>query len=364
MIKGQESPDETPEETPKSLRDTLTDAFEEHAPEEPDETPEETSEQSIEATPAVETTETRVRDDKGRFVAKNIDQLPDEPVKPVATPEPVPVVETIPPPSSWKKDYHEKWGTLPAEVQKYINQRESEYAKGVSTYKSEYDQLRPLGEAVAPFIEDLRANNIDPAQWVHSLGNAHYLLVKGSPEQKLAMFQKLANEYQVPLQHLFQQGEDGKVYYNPSIPAYAPPQPDVRQLVQSEMQALYSQQQIQSFINEQDAGGNPKHPHYETVRETMAQLLDAGLADDLNSAYDTALRHPRHADIYDSIATQQKEAAEKARQEKIRAEAQRAKSNAVSVKGSTPRATTQPGSKGVRGAIEAAIDEHEGAGRI
>lgn len=365
MIKGVEAvPDELaaelqPETQAPTLRETVAAAFEEHLPETSPEAPELKAEGGEK--PAGE----RLRDEHGKFV-KTEGKLPEKipAVKSQTEQAQAPtVVEKNAPPSSWKKEHHERWTGIDPETQKYILQRESEFAKGVSTYKGEYEQLKPLGEAVAPFLEDLRANNINPAQWVYSLGSAHYLLVKGTPEQKLSMFMKLANDYQVPLQQLFAKGEDGKVYFNPQVPSYAPPQPDINQLVESKMAEYFSRQNIRQFGSELDATGNPKHPHYDTVRETMAQLLESGLADDLESAYATALRHPRHAELYDSLQATQRETEEKARQEKIRQEAQRARSSAVSVKGKTPVAQSTPASKGVRGAIEAAFDEVQ-TGRI
>ena len=112
-------------------------------------------------------------------------------------------------------------------------------------------------------------------------------------------------------------------------------------------------------MNMKDPEGNTTYPHYDTVRETMAQLLEAGLADDLNGAYDQALRHPRHAELYDSIATQQAEKVEADRLEKIRQETLATKSNQVSVTGSTPQTQKPEATKGVRGALESAFDQYD-----
>ena len=81
----------------------------------------------------------------------------------------------------------------------------------------------------------------------------------------------------------------------------------------------------------------------------MAGLLQAGLADDLPSAYEAALRHPRHSDIYQEMQQQQTDKAEAERKAVETQKVQRAKANRVSTSSSTPVGTmTQTGEKGLR----------------
>ena len=331
-----------------TLRETVEAAFEEHVPETPAEAP-------------LEVKDDRPRGPDGKFIAKTTELVEVE-VKPEpeAQVELAPPVQRPKPPSSWKKDYHAHWEKLEPQVAEYINQRESEYAKGVSTYKQEYDRLAPIGEAIAPFLPDLQQHNIDPGRWISQLGNAHKVLATAPPEQKLGMFLKLANDYQVPLQQLFTQGQDGKVYFNPQVQPYQPqaPQVDVASIVEQKIAEVFSKQQIQGFGTEKDGAGQLLHPHYETVRETMAQLLDAGLANDLDSAYEAALRHPRHADIFDSMLKQRQEADAAEKAKKAAELARSARRSAVSPRTATPSGTPAGDKKGIRSHIEAAFDQH------
>ena len=91
-----------------------------------------TIENAIQDAPVVaeEIKSDRVRDDSGKFAKTTT----DEEIAPVE-----PIVETKPRPSSWKKDYEEHWGQLDPALQDYIGQREADYAKGVSTYKNQWD---------------------------------------------------------------------------------------------------------------------------------------------------------------------------------------------------------------------------------
>src|SRR3990167_7247910 len=164
----------------------------------------------------------RARDEKGRFVDQKEVKEPKEPAKvatgPVksgTTPPPVagtqaqvPVVAPKPKParpSSWKKDYWGHWEKLtqgqpmtPEEalsLAEYMNSRETDFQHGVATYKREWEQAKPVLEAIQPYMPLLQQHNIDPARWIQGLGEAHKVLALGAPAQKLQAFAKLAQDY-------------------------------------------------------------------------------------------------------------------------------------------------------------------------
>ena len=303
----------------------------------------------------------RLRDEKGRFA----EGKPQAEVKPAAKAEtPAPAVAKVPRPSSWKKDYWEHWDKLDPSVAAYINQRESEYAKGVSTYKQEWDNAKPLLDAVAPFLPTLQANNIKPDVWITNLGRAHHTLAMGDGQSKLQMFAKLAQDYGVPLQALYdQQAAQQFVQQTIQQPQQrqAPQQADVATLVRQEMSAARTQQSIEDFEAAKDGAGNPLYPHFSTVKSDMALLLDAGKAQDLKSAYVMSLR--LHDDLFAAEQEAKGKASEAARLEAQRKAVAAAKGSAVSVKSATPASAGAAPKKGIRATIEAAFDEHM-AGRV
>ena len=338
---------------PETLRDQIESQFDEV-----EATPV-SSEQESSTTVASE----RVRDEQGRFARKTEDVVPvSEATEPL--PEPV-TPERLGAPSTWSKEYYDSWDQLDPKVAEYILKRENDFTSGVSAYKQEYDnvasvyeQAKPLVDAMQPFMAELEANNIDPGYWMSSLGNAHKMLSSGSPEQKLSMFLKLAGDYQVPMEQLFAQDKEGKVYFNPQGQPYqATPQPtDINRLVETKVNAMATKQELERFIDDKDGEGHPSYPHFEAVRDTMAQLLEAGLANDLPSAYEESLKHSRHADIYTSI--QKEEADRNALQvaQKRREQTLRAKRNNISPRGDTPTGGITNAKKGLRGQLEEAFD--------
>ena len=253
------------------------------------------------------------------------------------------------------------------QLAEYTGQREGEFAKGVSTYKNEWERAKPLMDAVTPHMPMFQQYGIDPAQQFTKYVEIHKALALGTPEQKLQTFMRMENDYNIPVQNLFARGQDGQIYYSPQVQqAQAAPQPqvDVASLVETKFSQYLAQQQARDFMSAKDATGNTAHPHFDVVRETMSQLLEAGLAEDIPSAYEAAIRHPRHSDLFDQLQQQKQEQNEAERKRKAAEDAQRARRNTISPRTATPAsAVTTTGKKGLRATLEDAYDEHA-SGRV
>lgn len=336
--------DQTTLEQSESLRDVIENAVETV------ETPSEEKVASQEATEAPKTS--RARDESGKFTKTQPEattsdlelsddfEAPDEPK-----------IEVKPRPSSWKKDYEEDWGKLDPRIQDYIQQREADYAKGVSTYKNQWDMAAPVLEAIRPFESTLRQNNLNPAQWIQNLGNAHQTLVYGSPEQKVAMFQQLANEYGVNLGSV-----TGQTSYDPQFSSLTQELNQLRNQW-SQFQAQQEQVEQTQLRSEIDSFKEDK-PYFEEVREAMAGLLQSGMANDLQDAYDKAIR--LNDDVFQRVNAEQAQKAEAAQREKVAA----AKAKVLSPKSTTPTASATSGSKSatssIRDAILNSMEQHAG----
>lgn len=335
-----------------TLRDTIAEQIDqletvtqEVAPQE--ETPEQTAE--------------RVRDDKGRFAPKDAaPQEQKESPAPVETPAEVAPVEARKPPSSWKKDYWNDYSKLDPRLQDYIEKRERDFANGVSTYKQEAERAREIQAALAPFQDELAQNNIPAGQWIQNLGRAHLTLAKGDPQAKLAMFQRLASDYNIPAKLAVQDQEGNwQLMGQAPSPQFGPQ--DIERIVSQKLQEQSTQQTLSQFM----ADVPTKYPHFEVVRSTMIGLLQSGLAQDLPSAYEAAIQLPLHAEIREQEHQQrlQQDAAQK--QEQQKAVVQKARSNAVSVKSATPASTgASQGKKGLRDILSEQVDSVLGAGRV
>ena len=288
----------------RELLEAALDQAEEGTLEAPIETEIEVNDDPIQAENASEeasTEEGNNRDEKGRFKAQeaSAEQNTTEEPDMVAEASDVPD-EEIKRPTTWKKEYVEVWNKMQegkpldkaefAKFAEYANQRESEYKKGVSAYKAEADNARQLTEAIGPFVPELQQQGIHPVAWINNLGRAHMILSKAPYDQKVQMFHRLAADYGIQLNSDSLQ-----------MPEQAYVDPYQQQLMQ-QLQATQQQVQQLSAIREQEenarltqeisrvSSNKVAFPHFEMVREDMAQLLERGLAQDLESAYAKAVR--------------------------------------------------------------------------
>ena len=289
------------------------------------------------------------RNEKGQFVAEDeavaeeesptdIAENADEPEQPEEQPE----SSDIPKPTTWKKDLLPLWDKIAKgevltkdESKKhleYLNQRENEFKKGVSVYKAEAERAKALEEAINPFVPELQAQGIHPAAWINNLGRAHMILSKAPYEQKVQMFHRLAQDYGVNLNQSTE----------PQQPVDAYTQQLMQQLYQvnqevSTIKGRFEQEEQTRLSNEIERvrSNRERFPHFDMVREEMAQLLELGKAQDLETAYAKAVR------LNDEVwAMEQERLLTDARKQASKAsQVARAKATAVSPKSVTPSGT-------------------------
>jgi len=277
-------------------RRSLIEAAMEQAEEGSLEAPEEKEIEVVEDDISEESAQEKARNEKGQFTHKEEQQEREDDELNVATQqEDTEEQVAYKRPTTWKKEYVEVWDKLKDGKQlseqdfgkfaEYANQREAEYQKGVSVYKQEADEARSLKEAITPFIPELEQQGINPAAWINNLGRAHMVLSKAPYEQKVQLFHKLAADYGIQLDNNGQAQQ-----LDPYAQQLMSQLARVNQEV-STIKGRFAQEENQRLMGEIESfksGG--KAPHFELVREEMAQLLELGKAQDLESAYKIAVR--------------------------------------------------------------------------
>lgn len=292
-----------------------------------------------------ETQEEPARNEKGQFTSEEEPKAEIE----AATEEIEEAVEEaieqnieIPKPTTWKKDLLPVWDKIAKGEQlskeeskkhlEYLNQRENEFKKGVSVYKAEAERAKALEEAINPFVPELQQQGISPAAWINNLGRAHMILSKAPYDQKVQLFHRLAQDYGVNLTNDAQ----------PSAPVDPYQQQLMQQLYQvnqevSTIKSRYEQEEQARISNEivRVSSDKERFPHFDMVREEMAQLLELGKAQDLETAYAKAVR------LNDEVfAMEQERLLANAKKQASKAQqVARAKATAVSPKSVTPSGT-------------------------
>jgi hypothetical protein len=281
----------------------------------------------------------RARDDAGRFARAETPEAPEAPA---------PQVEAQPPrraPSSWKPAAQEAFlkadrgeSLTPEEIRiltQEAERRENDFHKGVSEFKNHSERAKAYDQAIAPYQQHLQSLGVDGPTAFKHLIQADYTLRTSDPVSKAQYFRQLANQYGVDLN---------------IEPQHVDPQ---TQYLMGQLNELRQQQQLwqnQVATQEQTRANQEltqfatdERPHFEAVRNEMATLLETGSAKSLQDAYEMAVW--MRPDIRQTLLDQQR--AEAQRKAMDQAQAQRAKSAAVSVKGSSPMSGgVQPNFKG------------------
>lgn len=284
-----------------------------------------------------------VRDEQGRFAPQKAQEQEEAP-----EPEEEPVWSK--PPASWKKDYHEVWMSADPKMREYAWQREEQMKRGVEPLLSKAQFADAMQEALEPYMDTIRGLGMTPDKAVAALAQADYTLRNSPPDQKLQYFMQLAQSYGINLgqaQAQPQQSIDPMVYQL---------QNELNR-VRGEVMGWKQQQEMaqnQQLLNEIN-DFSTKAEHFEEARPTMIQLLQSGVAETLEDAYDKAIR--LDSALFDRVQqARQAEVNAKKAADKDRA-AKSARAAAVSVRGSTPGTNTAPKATSRREMLMEALDE-------
>lgn len=306
-------------------------------------------EEQLEAAERGEPIEAKTRDDSGRFAKQE--------AQPDVEPEEPPVWKR--PPASWKKDFHEVWQKADPKMQEYAWQREEQMRAGVEPLLSKAQFADAMQEAIQPYMNTIQGLGLQPEKAVAALMEADHKLRTSDPQTKMQYFMQLAQSYGINLGAM-----------QPQAPGAAPMQttgidPMVYQLqnelnqVRGEVMGWKQQQEMvenQTLLNEINQF-SLKAEHFEDVRPTMIQLLQSGVAQTLDEAYDKAIRLDPTL-FEQTLKAQQAEAAAKQAKEANRV-AKTARAAAVSVRSATPGANTAPKAANRRALLEDAFAETE-----
>ncbi len=272
--------------------------------------------------------------DRRELLSQQFDEVQNEaPVEAVRT-EPDPETVEPPvwerPPASWKKDYHEAWNTADPKLKEYAWTREEEMKAGVQPLLSKAQFADQMQQAIEPYMNNIRGLGIEAPQAVKALMEADNVLRHGSPQQKQAYFAQLAQQYGINM---------GETQFQPTDPNFYAIQNELAQvrgevLNWKQQQETAQNQALLSEINQFQA----KAEYFEEARPIMIQLLNSGVAKDLDDAYQKAIRLDN--DLFTKHQQASQGAADQAKRDASNRAAKAARAAAVSVKSSTPGAAT------------------------
>jgi len=250
----------------------------------------------------------------------------DKPDAPEAAENPEQPEEVEPAPSSWRKDVAAKWNELPADIRAEINRRESEYHKGIEQYKPAVQFAQEMNAAITPYVRNIQASGVPAPQAMNHLLMIEDKLRNGDEESKLQTLVKIAHDYGIDLQKAGQTQPDQRMWQMEQQLAHerATREQYERSMADRDNQAVTSE--IEAFASAEG------HEHFEVVKADMAAMLQSGMAQGLQDAYDKAVW--ARPDLRQSLIEKERTEAEQRATEQARRN--KAKSAAVGVKGSPP----------------------------
>lgn len=182
------------------------------------------------------------------------------------------------------------WTALPAESRNWVKQREVQVERYIKQNAEAAKFGGSMWGAIKPFSELIRAQGAHPAQVVAGALNMHYALAKGTPQQKAAVIQGLAQQYGVAL------GDGGEGQSETTQPSAEVQQ--LRQMLGGVIHHLRGQEQQQvqqqyaaaeNFIGQFASGSQREYMNDQRVTNLMADLIERGTAQSLEDAYDKAV---------------------------------------------------------------------------
>lgn len=203
-------------------------------------------------------------------------------------------------PKTWSKEALADWATLPPRAQQEILKREEDFFRGISGYKERAEAGDRYAQVVQPYAPILAAENVDPVQLFQSFAANHYLLTRGTEAQKLELAANMIQGYGLDFNKLINfVGDRILEPADPRVTALEAQVTELRNAGQSRQQQDQAAT-VERLNTEIDAfAKDPAHPFFEELVNDIAQVFQAGQANNLQEAYEKA--------VYLNPVTRQKE---------------------------------------------------------
>jgi hypothetical protein len=187
------------------------------------------------------------------------------------------VDEWLDAPKSYTKEYQGTFKDLPQDWRKYLIEREKQVEKGFSDFGNRVNSYKVYDDAFNSRQDRLKQAGINSAKDYFNLLTR---IDDGLATDPNATIQALSEAYGISQQ----------------------PTSDLEQRLRSIQQTVEAQQQyfaqqqkqaveksVADFASAKDEAGNPKHAYFDEVRADMAQLIQTGVAKDLEDAYNKCI---------------------------------------------------------------------------
>jgi len=287
------------------------------------------------------------RDESGRFKGGTTElaAVVASPATVDGAPKPTPP-RNVKPPAAWTPAAREKWSTLPEDLQDEIARTERAATARIQQAAAAEKRWSAMQETIRPYEGMMRVAGTDPAQVIDQALRTVATLRSGTPAEKARLVAQMVADHGIGVDELDRTlaerlgGQPGAQPEAPKPAEFRDPRFDAFMSQMQQRERARTTQAVSDFA--------AKHEFFADVQDTVAGLLEAGVAKDLPSAYDAALKlHPEISGVLE-----QRKAAEAARTGNAAIE--RSAQAASSVRAS-PVSAGAPAPSGLRAHLEAAM---------
>lgn len=236
------------------------------------------------------------------------------------------------PPPGWSQEAKASWATLSPAIQAAVIKREQEVSSGFAQYGQIAQRHKEFEQIVTPRRQYYAGQGISDTEAVNNL----WLWFEALQNSPAKAFPELAQRFGIDLSTVIpgaQANADQSSYVDPVVQSL---QEEIRQLRGQMGQVTGTfQQQAQERTRQELANFAKDKPHFEAVRVSMGRLMQAGMANSLDEAYQQALA--LNPEIQAQIQRdQQAEAAKKAAEAALTTRPPTQRQAAVSLRGGAP----------------------------
>lgn len=208
-------------------------------------------------------------------------------------------VQEVGAPSTWTKEALQEWAQIPERAKQEILKREDDMMRGLEQYKTAANLGQQYDTVVEPYRAVLAAENINPVELFQNFAANHYLLSRGTPEQKVQLAANMLQHYQIDLNALLTQFNRMPAPADPRVQNLERQVQTLTQTLTTQQQTAQQQAEAAALADIEQFAADPAHPFFNELIGDIGKLMEAGVATTLKDAYEKA--------VYANPVTRQKE---------------------------------------------------------
>lgn len=191
-------------------------------------------------------------------------------------------------PKTWTKEALAEWATVPPKIRAEIHKREADFFRGIEQYKETAAVGRAYDSVVEPYRAALAAENINPVDLFKNFAANHYILARGTNEQKVSLINNLIKGYGIDPEEISNSFSPSP-YIDPELKSVQDrlAAMEREKADNSNRETARQQNEFSKVVSEFSA--NPANIHFQKVAHIIPQLLTSGIAKDLPDAYQQAI---------------------------------------------------------------------------